>query len=182
MKLHLFKTLVTLLFLLKSCNSVLVRIETTLNSRPISPLSSDPSDFTALMPGHFLTVDIFNAIPKEHVVATLLNRLTTSSRVTQFTRWLWHRWRHDYLCNFKVVKKWCTSTCPSLAVNTVVFIQNNKQSPFYWRIDRITEVQPGDDKVIRITTVGTIGGSTKHTVCQLCLLSFEGAVSTRAIR
>ncbi|XP_075157614.1 uncharacterized protein LOC142230879 [Haematobia irritans] len=34
--------------------TVLARIEGALNSRPISAISEDPSDLTALTPGHFL--------------------------------------------------------------------------------------------------------------------------------
>ena len=36
-------------------STLLARIEACLNSRPISPQSENPSDLSALTPGHFLT-------------------------------------------------------------------------------------------------------------------------------
>lgn len=35
-------------------NYTLVSIEACLNSKPLYPLSNDPSDFLVLIPGHFL--------------------------------------------------------------------------------------------------------------------------------
>ncbi|XP_039951457.1 uncharacterized protein LOC120768752 [Bactrocera tryoni] len=41
-------------FTYEEFSTLLARIEAVLNSRPVSPLSQDPSDFTALIRGHFL--------------------------------------------------------------------------------------------------------------------------------
>lgn len=70
MKSHLYKTLGNAHLTYEELYSVLVRVEAILNSRPISPLSSDPLDLSALTPGHFLTGDIFKSFPEEDVSTT----------------------------------------------------------------------------------------------------------------
>jgi len=170
MKSHLFKTLGNVSLTFEELYSVLVRVEAILNSRPITPLSADPSDLTALTPGHFLTGDIFNVFPEEDVMAVPTNRLTRWRRVTQFTQQLWQRWRRDYLSQLQTRDKWATSTGPELEINSVVMIRDDNLPPLQWRIGRVTDVQPGADGVVRVATVRTADGSFKRAVRQLCPL------------
>lgn len=100
--------------------------------------------------------------------------MTRWRRVTQFTQQLWLRWRHDYLLQLQVRRKWSKSTGPTLAVNTVVLLRDDNHPPLQWRIGRVTEVQPGHDGVIRVATVRTRDGLFKRAVRQLCPLPFEG--------
>lgn len=44
--------------------TVLVRIESMLNSRPLCPLTMDPDDFDILTPGHFLIGDSLLSLPE----------------------------------------------------------------------------------------------------------------------
>lgn len=112
MKSHLFKTLGNVSLRFEELYSVLVRVQVIINSRPITQLSADPSDLTALMPGHFLTGDIFNVFPEKDVTAVPTNRLTRWRKVTQFTQQLWQRWRRDYLSQLQTRDKRATSTGP----------------------------------------------------------------------
>ena len=57
-------------------STLLTRIESCLNSRPIAPLSNDPEDFSYLTPGHFLIRTPLTSIPEPSVELTAENRLT----------------------------------------------------------------------------------------------------------
>ncbi|XP_017890721.1 uncharacterized protein LOC108631382 [Ceratina calcarata] len=56
--------------------TLLCKIEATLNSCPISPLSEDADDYAVLTPDHFLVGGPLNVLPKESVEIEKLTRLT----------------------------------------------------------------------------------------------------------
>lgn len=65
MKKHLKITMQSLTYTFEEYSTLLTEIEGILNSRPITPLSSNPNDFEALTPAHFLTGSVLRQ-PAEH--------------------------------------------------------------------------------------------------------------------
>lgn len=63
-------------------SAVLTRTEACLNSRPITPMSSDPNDTSFLTPGHFLIGDSLLSIPKPDLSNIPTSHLTRWRRVT----------------------------------------------------------------------------------------------------
>lgn len=64
MKNLLFKVLGESYLTYEELRTILTRVEACLNSRPITPLSSDPSDLSYLTPGHFLIGDAITSVPE----------------------------------------------------------------------------------------------------------------------
>ncbi|XP_049301851.1 uncharacterized protein LOC125775371 [Bactrocera dorsalis] len=94
-KSHLKKTAGNHKFNYEEFTTLLTRIEAVLNSRPISPLSQDPSDFTALTPGHFLKGAPILAIPEPGVESlSILNRW---ERIKILHHDFSRRWKEDYI-------------------------------------------------------------------------------------
>lgn len=56
--------------------TLITEIETCLNSRLLTHMSNDPSDLTALTPGHFLIGTSLSAIPQPDLLDVSINRLT----------------------------------------------------------------------------------------------------------
>ncbi|EDW25700.1 GL15425 [Drosophila persimilis] len=83
--------------------TVLVGIEAVLNSRPLGPLSSDPSDGDMLTPGHLLTGGPLIAPPaprtpdQEGLSCLKRWRLVSSAR-----QMFWQRWSREYVLGLQI--------------------------------------------------------------------------------
>ncbi|GFY36861.1 integrase catalytic domain-containing protein [Trichonephila clavipes] len=60
----LIKATNSVLLNFEECSTLLIQIEACLNSRPLTELSPDPSDFTALTPAHFLVGGPIHQFPE----------------------------------------------------------------------------------------------------------------------
>jgi len=73
------------------------RIEGILNSRPITPISSEPHDLNALTPGHFLIGQPIRAMPEPDTTHVQINRLNRWQLIRQCHQSFWKRWSREYL-------------------------------------------------------------------------------------
>ncbi|XP_037809036.1 uncharacterized protein LOC119601875 [Lucilia sericata] len=78
---HLTRTLDNTRLTYEELATAMIEIEAVLNSRPISPLSSDPSDFEALTPGHFLIGAPLRSLPERDVPTNEINKLEYWARL-----------------------------------------------------------------------------------------------------
>lgn len=65
-KTHVFRVVGNQTLIYEEFLTLLTQIESVLNSRPLCPLSSDPTDFNVLTPGHFLTMEPMESQFDEH--------------------------------------------------------------------------------------------------------------------
>lgn len=65
------------LFTFEQFNTFVIEIEVILNSRPLTPMSTDPNDSLALTPAHFLINTSLLSIPEYDLTNTASNRLST---------------------------------------------------------------------------------------------------------
>ncbi|XP_025425272.1 uncharacterized protein LOC112694111 [Sipha flava] len=96
-KTHLYRVLGTAHLTYDELNTILIRIEAVLNSRPLTPCSSDPADMTPLTPAHFLIGEPMCSLPEPDLSKVPDNRLKRLQRVTQLTQLHWQRWNQEYL-------------------------------------------------------------------------------------
>ena len=67
-----------------------MQIEACLNSRPLSPLSSDPSDLEPLTPGHFLIGEPLTSLPENNLTDININRLNRGEMVKRSVQEFWN--------------------------------------------------------------------------------------------
>lgn len=106
--------------------TLLVQIEAVLNSRPMSPLSSDPSDFSPLTPSHFLIGRVLTSAADPDVTHIPQNRLSHFQHVQQLQQHFWARWSREYISELQQRCKWTTQS-GTLKVNDLVVIKDDNQ-------------------------------------------------------
>ncbi|XP_039312392.1 uncharacterized protein LOC120359326 [Solenopsis invicta] len=141
-------------------NTLVTEIEAVLNSRPLTPLTSDPSDFNVLTPSHFLIGDSLTQ-PVQHCLLNVPdNRLSHWQHLQKLRQQLWQR---EYLQELQRRSKWFVSDA-NVGVNTLVLLIEDNAPPFKWPLGRVVAVHPGADAKVRVVTVKTSTGSYKRAV------------------
>ncbi|KAK9729045.1 Phosphotyrosine interaction domain (PTB/PID) [Popillia japonica] len=86
-KTHLMKVVGNAHLTYEQLATILCQIEGILNSRPLTQLSCDPNDFSAITPAHFLIGDRLMALPDPNTdVDTPLNRLKIMSTLLKWAQ------------------------------------------------------------------------------------------------
>ncbi|XP_071646576.1 uncharacterized protein [Temnothorax longispinosus] len=118
--------------------TVFAQIEAILNSRPLTPVSADPSDLTALTPGHFLVGAPITAIPEPDLDEVPLNRLSRFQLLSSFVQGFWKRWMREYVTQLQSRQKWKeTLPNPHLKIGALVLLRDDNAPPLQWRLGRI---------------------------------------------
>ena len=168
-KLMLNKVMKTSLLTFEELYSLLVQIESILNSRPLTPLSSDPTDLHPLCPAHFLIGRSLIALPEETLLNVPDNRLTCYQTLQKLKQVFWQRWTKEYLCELQKRNKW-KSKAENLKLGQMVMLKDENAPPLQWKTGRITEVHPGIDGVVRVVTVRTPTGNFRRATTKVCTL------------
>ncbi|XP_046472523.1 uncharacterized protein [Neodiprion pinetum] len=130
-------------------------IESCLNSRPLSPLSSNPEDLAALTPGHFLIGAALTSVPEPFD--------QTNESVSPHTRWhllslmrnhFWKRWKSEFLSQMQQRSKWLY---PNVVhkVGDLVLFKDDQLPPSKWPLARIVRLHLGKDGLSRVAVIKT---------------------------
>lgn len=90
-KRHLYVTVRNSLFTYEQFNTVIVKIESILNSRPLTPLSADANDLNALTPAHVLLNNSLMSLPEQDITKVRLNRLSIWQHTQKIKQDFWKR-------------------------------------------------------------------------------------------
>ncbi|CAG7824546.1 unnamed protein product, partial [Allacma fusca] len=160
--------------------TLLAQVESCVNSRPLSPLSCDPEDLSALTPGHFLIGAPLNALPEPDLTETKINRLSRWQLCQQLAQHFWKRWNQEYLHQLQQRNKWNLSS-ENLKVGTLVLLKDERLPPTEWKLGRIIQVHPGPDGLVRVVTLKTESGELKRPIVKLCPLPLEQSPQPKSI-
>lgn len=150
-------------------STVLAQIEAVLNSRPITPMSSDPNDFSPLTPGHFLIGRPLTAPASDDFTSKPTLSLTRFKRIEQLRQHFWVRWSKEYVTELQKRTKW-TQNNGELKINDLVLLKDDNLPPLQWRLGRILSLFPGKDAVSRVADIKTAKGVTRRAFSKICPL------------
>lgn len=166
---HLRRLLELVHFTYEELATLLVQIEAILNSRPLVPLSTDPLDYSALTPSHFLIGRSLMSVPHPQVLDAKIGRLERYQRVEHLKQQFWQRFNLEYVSLLQQRTKWLCST-GRLDVGTLVLVRDKTQPPLLWLLGRILKAFPGSDGVARVFEIKTKKGVMKRAFQDLCPL------------
>lgn len=150
--------------------SLLCRVESILNSRPLCPLSSNPNDgVDYLTPGHFLIGAPLLARPQQNITTDNISYLTRWKRISHIIQVFWKRWSADYL-NTLVQRSKSQKISDNLKCGDIVLIASDQFTSQKWPLGKITETLPGKDGVLRVAKVKTSSGEFIRPVSKLVVL------------
>lgn len=164
---HNFKRIIgTVPFTYEEFNTIIACVESILNSRPLTQISSDPSDFTYLTPGHFLVGAAPNSYPERDTTEVPINRLTFWRRCTQIQQHFWRIWRSHYLSSLNQRTKWL-KTQPNLKEGMLVLLKDDNVPSLHWPVGRVSKVYPGADQRVRVVDVRTKTGIYRRSISKI---------------
>lgn len=153
--------------------TVLVQIEAVLNSRPITPLSNDPSDLSALTPAHLLIGDTISTTAEPDLLHIKTNRLSIWQHIKQLHQHFWTRWYKEYISTLQERRKWKNHYPNNIKKGDMVLIKEDHMPPLQWALGRIEDLHPGEDNIVRVATINTRKGQIKRSTKKLCVLPLE---------
>ena len=149
--------------------TLLTEAEGIVNSRPLTHVSEDVTDFEALTPNHIL---LGKHRDWGQIVDT--SEIDISSRkkwrqVQALRAMFQSRWVKEYLPTLTVRSKWRTKT-PNVKVGELVLVQEDDVKRGKWPLARVTTVTPGEDGVVRVIGIRTKTGVYTRPVTRICRL------------
>lgn len=166
---HLRRLLQLTNFTYEELTTCLSQIEAVLNSRPLTPLSSDPLDFSALTPAHFLIGRPLMSVPQPAISATNINVLERYRRIQFIKQHFWQRFSLEYVLLLQTKTKW-KFTKSELKRGSLVLIKDKALPPLLWSLGRVTELYPGSDGITRVADIKTKGGIIRRAYTNICSL------------
>lgn len=171
-KTHLRKMAGAHLFTFEELATLLTKISACINSRPLTPMSTDPTDLTALTPSHFMSTRPIVSPLEPNLADIPLNRLSAWQRIARLQQDFANRWRQEYFSEQQRRNKWA-GTHRSMKIGDLVLIRSDTAPACRWPMGRIIQVFPGPDGHVRTCKIKTEQTEIERPITKLCLLPID---------
>lgn len=147
--------------------TLLCKIESLLNSRPLYSTALSPEDEPALTPFHFITQRSFHMSSIDGADSERVPLTKKWLLIRQIQQQFWDRFRTEYLSTLQKKSKWVDKQ-RNLKVGEIVLIKEPSTVPGDWKMGKICNIYPDPAGIIRKVDVITASGTQNlHAVNQL---------------
>ena len=123
-KFHLHRIIADYRLTFEELTTTILQIEACLNSRPLTAMSTDPTDLEVLTSGHFLIGRPLLAVPDEDVMNIHQNRLSRWQLLQKINQQFWSRWSSEFLTRLQQRPKWLKHRS-DIQLNDLVIIKDH---------------------------------------------------------
>ncbi|XP_033733157.1 uncharacterized protein LOC117322392 [Pecten maximus] len=128
--------------------TLMAEVTAIMNSRPITPVSTDPQDPSVLSPSALLTQKTSNSsVSCEHLSQKDLYRHQWKC-VQVLAEEFWKKWRREYLVNLQSRNKWQQQQ-RNLKEGDIVLMRDRSVARMEWPLGIINRVFKSDDELVR---------------------------------
>jgi hypothetical protein len=158
--------------------TVLSEIEATINDRPLTFLSGDPTDMLPLTPSHLVNGRTVTTVPYLTLDENELNDPTfgyekeyqkRAERLGKIMVHFWQRWSNEYLMALreqdKISGKGVTEN--QITVGDIVLVEDSSRPRIKWNLAIVEDVKMGNDGLIRSASIKTSNGHTNRPISKL---------------
>ena len=171
MKSHLKKITTNLTFTFEEFTTLLIRVEAVLNSRPLSPMSQNPSELLPITPSHLLRGAPLIAPPEapSNVSLEKISHLQRWERIKILQHHFAKRWKNEYITELQRRYKWKTKMA-NIQLDDFVIVKDDLLPPTEWKLGRVTRLYHGRDNHVRVADILTQSGTVTRPLVKLCVL------------
>lgn len=155
-----------------SLSTLFCEIEAMLNSRPLTPVSSDPDDLEALTPNHLLLQKKGLLFPPGVFCKDDLYVKRRWRQAQYLANVFWSRWKREYLVSLNQRKKW-TRIKPNVKIGDLVLLCDVNLPRNLWPLGRIVTCYESSDGLIRSVKVKTVSGVYDRPITKIVSLEVD---------
>ena len=158
-------------------NTLLIRIEGIINSRPLTAVSDDCRDPLLVTSAHLAIGRPISQLPESKEDSLEESNKRTVERYLYLQRLLdhhWKRWQREYLHLLSVRSIWQEEN-PSTREGDIVLVSDDNVSRTRWPMARVEKVHPGKDRLERTATLRAQKAVFNRPVQRLHRLEIDAA-------
>ena len=149
-------------------------VEQTLNARPLTAVSDDPEDLTALTPNHFLLGRESASAPFMPCSERYYDLRKSFKTAQAYADMIWKRWTREYLPQWNQRSKWSKENVRNLKQGELVWLLDDAVKRCEYKLGCIVEVFTGSDGVVRSAGVKMAHAELKRPVVKLAPVFYDG--------